>query len=172
MPRANAYTHHKKSVDQHSTLDNKKLPFPPPEETDFQTRHFSDSQTTSISGAIRDEKVHTSEISVPEVQRPPKVDRAVNHFGFLESALDRSLAVRLSVALQARNTLRAKSDLDTFMGKGHHILRVFASEELVPLTSRTGKSFVDSWLDAVICAPHFVLSRLVFQWSLIMSFSF
>ncbi|KJA25250.1 hypothetical protein HYPSUDRAFT_419894 [Hypholoma sublateritium FD-334 SS-4] len=35
--------------------------------------------------------------------------------------------------------------------KGRRTLRLVVSEGLVPLTSQTGKSFVDAWLDAVTC---------------------
>ena len=155
--------------------DRKKSSFPPAEETDFKTQHLSESQATSVSGAIHNEKAHTSEISLPKGRRPPEVDPAVNHFAFLDESeqwplFNRSPAVRLSVGLQARNTIRARSAFDT-LGKSHRILRVVASEELVPLTSQTGKSFVDAWLDAVTCTFHFLLLRLAFQWALITSFS-
>ena len=151
--------------------DCKNSLFPPAEATDFKTQHFSENQAISVSGAIHNEKVHSPDISVPEVQKPPEVDRAVNHFAFLDESEQRSLfnrspAVRLSVGLQAQNMLRAERALET-LGERHRILRVVVSEELVPLTSQTGKSFVDAWLDAVTCTFHFVLLRLAFQWSLI-----
>ena len=151
--------------------DRKKSSFPPAEETDFKTQHLSESQATSVSGAIHNEKAHTSEISVPKGRRPPEVDPAVNRFFVLDESEQRSLfnhspAVRLSVGLQAQNMLRAERALDT-LGERHRILRVVVSEELVPLTSQTGKSFVDAWLDAVTCTFYFVLLQLAFQWALI-----
>ena len=58
--------------------------------------------------------------------------------------------------LQAGSTLRARSILG-LCGKGYRALRLIVLEVLLPLTSQSGKSFVDAWLDAVTCALPFVL---------------
>ena len=70
--------------------------------------------------------------------------------------LDHLPEVYFSGDLQAGNTLRARSILG-LCGKGYRALRLIVSEELLPLTSQSGKSFVDAWLDAVTCAFPFVL---------------
>lgn len=65
------------------------------------------------------------------------------------------------------NTRRLLSrSILSISGKGHHTtpLRVIVSEALVPLTSETGKSFVDGWFDAVTCAFTVVLLDSNIHW--------
>ena len=70
--------------------------------------------------------------------------------------LDNLPELYFSGDLQAGNTLRARSILG-LCGRGYRALRLIVSEELLPLTSQTGKSFIDAWLDAVTCMFPFVL---------------
>lgn len=59
--------------------------------------------------------------------------------------------LHFSGRLQAGNTLCAQSILGIW-GKGYRTFRMTMLEELVPLASETGTSFINAWLDAVACS--------------------
>ena len=100
---------------------------------------------------------HTPKITTPnfETQRRLEVDPMDIHCALFDknepspfNILPSPPALRLLVGLG--DTLREQS-APTIRGKRHRVLRVVVSEQLVPLTTATGKSFVDAWLDTVTC---------------------
>ncbi|KJA25249.1 hypothetical protein HYPSUDRAFT_37739, partial [Hypholoma sublateritium FD-334 SS-4] len=116
--------------------------------------HGISGRATSVFKACHDKKALACKIYSPEVQRLHEGDtlRIVRAIAKKKepSMLNHLPVPYFSGDLKAGSTLRARSILG-ICGKGHRTLRVVVSEELVPLTSQTGKSFVDAWLDAVTC---------------------
>ena len=127
------------SCEKHPTSGHTKPLSPPVEET------------------AHDEMAHTVKIINHKIQRPLEINPPETHcaiFGkYVPSSsndLPSSPSLHVSLDLQARNTLREQSTPGIW-GKRNRILRVVMSEELAPLTSQTGKSFVDAWLNTVTC---------------------
>ncbi len=150
------YFHHFK---KYPDFDLTKLFQPPVEETDLKNPCLSKSRATSEIEPVNDEMVRTPKISTPEIQRPPGVNPIEVHCAYSDrsdqspfNGLPSSVhAFHSSLCLQAQNALREQRASD-ILWKRRRILRVVVSEELVPLTSQTGKSFVEAWLEAVTCA--------------------
>ena len=135
------------SCEKHPTLGHTKPLSPHVEETEWkyppETAH--------------DEMIHTVKIINHKIQRPLEINPPETHcaiFGkYVPSSsndLPSSPSLHVSLDLQARNTLREQSTPGIW-GKRNRILRVVMSEELAPLTSQIGKSFVDAWLNTVTC---------------------
>ena len=60
----------------------------------------------------------------------------------------------LSVTSNARSLnfpLIVHGGMSSISGDSHRLFKMNVLEEFVPLTSETGKSFVDAWLDVVTC---------------------
>lgn len=125
--------------------------------------HHICGRATSVFKAVYDGKALACKISSPEVQRPHEGDtltvaRAISDAKD-PSILDHLPKFYFSADLKAGNTLRARSILG-ICGKGYRALRVVVLEELAKLTSQTGESFVNAWLDGVTCAFPFNLFPL------------
>ena len=122
--------------------------------------HCIAGRATSVFKATHNGKDVACKISSPEVQRFHEGD-TLRTIRAIADAKDPSMLVHLpelyfSGDLQAGSTLRARSILG-LCGKGYRALRLIVLEVLLPLTSQSGKSFVNAWLDAVTCTLPFVL---------------
>ncbi|KJA25248.1 hypothetical protein HYPSUDRAFT_37738 [Hypholoma sublateritium FD-334 SS-4] len=97
--------------------------------------------------------VHEFKLSNAEVQRPPEVDTIRIDRVFLEksepSPINDIPKLHVYGGLQADNALHC-SALGIWK-RGYQTIRMAVLEEFVPLTSETGTSFVNAWLDAVTC---------------------
>ena len=165
MPWINTGSRANISFKKRSDFDPTKLLNPPVEETNLKNSHLSESRATSELELVHDKVAYTPKISIPEIQRPPEVNPVDIYCVFLNKSEPSPFnnlpslgpALHSSVGLQIRNTLREQS-ASRILGKRCYILRVVVSEELAPLISRTGKSFVDAWVDALTCT--FIVSVL------------
>ena len=169
MPWINAGSHANISLKKRPDHDLTKLLSPPSaEETDSNNPHLSESRATSELELVHDDIARNPKIYISENQRPPEVIPVDIHCVFLDesepspsnNSPSSGPTLHSSVGLQTRNTLREQS-ASGILGKRRRIPRVIVSEELAPLISRTGKSFVDAWVDAVTCM--FVVNVLPFS---------